>query len=187
MSYSKYRDILDEIRAVELRLGKLHQDLHALVSEEFEAKNPPIPTEPSQITRHGNHICDYVDSNTFKSIRVSKQRFIALLQYVLNHHEEESDRILNVQGRSRLYFATNEEGIRASGNSTFPEEIPGTGIYITTNLSNGRKASIMESVLREFGEDREVAREASKRIDPAKDIYPLILPAAESVDDELRI
>jgi negative modulator of initiation of replication len=188
MNHSKYRDILDEIRLIERRLGKLHQDLYALVSEESSASEVQTsPVEETKITKHENQICDFVDSIAFKEIRISKKRFMSLLQYVLKHKRDALSRILNVQGRSRLYFATSEKEIRTSGKSTFPEEITGTGIYVTTNLSNDRKINIIESVLREFGEDREFAREASKRIDPANDIYPLILPSTAPEVDELQI
>jgi negative modulator of initiation of replication len=84
--------------------------------------------------------------------------FLRILTEMQGKYPETFERIANVRGRGRIYFAKSAAEIEASGNSTNPQLIPGTEWWAIGTTSTPEKAKILGRVLHEVGcsrEDRE--------------------------------
>lgn len=53
----------------------------------------------------------------------------------------------SLHGRTRVYFAGNEQTLLASGNQTKPKHVPGTPYWVITNTNTGRKCSMIEHIM----------------------------------------
>lgn len=53
----------------------------------------------------------------------------------------------SLHGRTRIYFAGNEQTLLANGNQTKPKHIPGTPYWVITNTNTGRKCSMVEHIM----------------------------------------
>jgi len=66
-------------------------------------------------------------------------------------HTNKFDKILQVQGRDRLYFATSSEQLQESGSSTNPKQIGTTGFWVLTNSNTDRKRWMLAEVAQLLG------------------------------------
>lgn len=53
----------------------------------------------------------------------------------------------SLHGRTRVYFAGNEQTLLASGNQTKPKHVPGTPYWVITNTNTDRKRSMVEHIM----------------------------------------
>ena len=53
----------------------------------------------------------------------------------------------SLHGRTRVYFAGNEQTLLANGNQTKPKHIPGTPYWVITNTNTDRKCSMVEHIM----------------------------------------
>lgn len=53
----------------------------------------------------------------------------------------------SLHGRTRVYFAGNEQTLLANGNQTKPKHVPGTPYWVITNTNTGRKCSMIEHIM----------------------------------------
>jgi negative modulator of initiation of replication len=53
----------------------------------------------------------------------------------------------SLHGRTRIYFAGNEQTLLANGNQTKPKHVPGTPYWVITNTNTGRKCSMIEHIM----------------------------------------
>ena len=53
----------------------------------------------------------------------------------------------SLHGRTRIYFAGNEQTLLASGSQTKPKHVPGTPYWVITNTNTGRKCSMIEHIM----------------------------------------
>ena len=79
------------------------------------------------------------------------KRFLYILTCLHDTHQSEFNKILEVQGRDRLYFATSEADLRGSGSSTNPKQIGGTGYWVLTNSNTDRKRWMLAEVAKLLG------------------------------------
>ncbi len=77
--------------------------------------------------------------------------FLRILGEVHGKYPDTFDRIGNIQGRPRIYFARSSAEIEASGKSTMPVEVPTTGWWVVGNTSTRDKAKILARVFQEVG------------------------------------
>ncbi len=52
-----------------------------------------------------------------------------------------------IKGRTRVYFADNEEALLASGKTTKPKAIPETPYWVITNTNTDRKRQMVEQIM----------------------------------------
>lgn len=62
-----------------------------------------------------------------------------------------------MQGRTRLYFAGDEQTLLQSGTHTKPKHIPGTPYWVITNTNTGRKCSMIEHIMQSMKFPQELA------------------------------
>ncbi|OAT21188.1 replication initiation negative modulator [Buttiauxella noackiae ATCC 51607] len=53
----------------------------------------------------------------------------------------------SLHGRTRVYFAGNEQTLLQNGNQTKPKHVPGTPYWVITNTNTGRKCSMIEHIM----------------------------------------
>ncbi|UXY09620.1 replication initiation negative regulator SeqA [Kosakonia sp. ML.JS2a] len=53
----------------------------------------------------------------------------------------------SLHGRTRVYFAANEQTLLQSGNQTKPKQVPNTPYWVITNTNTGRKCSMIEHIM----------------------------------------
>ncbi|KIS44378.1 replication initiation negative regulator SeqA [Kosakonia radicincitans] len=53
----------------------------------------------------------------------------------------------SLHGRTRVYFAVNEQTLLQNGNQTKPKQVPNTPYWVITNTNTGRKCSMIEHIM----------------------------------------
>ena len=53
----------------------------------------------------------------------------------------------SLHGRTRVYFAADEQTLLKNGNQTKPKHVPGTPYWVITNTNTGRKCSMVEHIM----------------------------------------
>ncbi|NJC99605.1 replication initiation negative regulator SeqA [Candidatus Erwinia dacicola] len=53
----------------------------------------------------------------------------------------------SLQGRTRVYFAGNQQTLVENGTHTKPQHVPGTPYWVITNTNTGRKRSMVEHIM----------------------------------------
>lgn len=106
---------------------------------------PVASTEPSKTA---------LESVVTKELDAQKGkvgRFLYLLSVLYQCHTNQFDNVLRIRGRNRLYFATCEKELKASGNSTNPKEVPGSGYWVITNSNTSKKKTMLKHAALELG------------------------------------
>jgi negative modulator of initiation of replication len=66
-------------------------------------------------------------------------------------HASQFDKVLDINGRDRKYFAKAERELEEAGTSTNPKQIPDTDYYVVTNNNTTRKKMMLTQVALELG------------------------------------
>ena len=53
----------------------------------------------------------------------------------------------SLHGRTRVYFAGNQQVLLQNGTHTKPKHVPGTPYWVITNTNTGRKCSMVEHIM----------------------------------------
>ncbi len=75
------------------------------------------------------------------------QRYLYLLRAVEQCRPLDFRQVLQVRGRSRLYFARARREIEAAGVGTQPRVIPGSSYWALTNIPSREKERIVRNVM----------------------------------------
>ncbi|MDF0535643.1 replication initiation negative regulator SeqA [Shewanella sp. A32] len=78
-------------------------------------------------------------------------RFLFVLEALYQQMPQQFEKVLQVQGRDRLYFATSKEALLAASQSANPKEIGNSGYWVTTNNNTGKKHAILLEALQKLG------------------------------------
>ena len=91
-------------------------------------------------------------------------RFMHLLASLETTARSDFDKVLNVQGKGRLYFARSKQALLNSSQSSNPKEIAASGFWVTTNNNTAKKQTILTEVLEHLGCDSERAKSIAEHI-----------------------
>lgn len=58
-----------------------------------------------------------------------------------------ADATESLHGRTRVYFAGNQQVLVQNGTHTKPKHVPGTPYWVITNTNTGRKCSMIEHIM----------------------------------------
>lgn len=58
-----------------------------------------------------------------------------------------ADATASLQGRTRVYFAGDQQTLLQHGTHTKPKHVPGTPYWVITNTNTGRKGSMIEHIM----------------------------------------
>lgn len=105
------------------------------------------------------HVLEQVQTAELAQQKGKVGRFLYLLAVLYQCHQENFQRVLAIRGRNRLYFATCEHELAASGNSTNPKEIPHSGYWVITNSNTQKKQAMLKRAAQELGYTRAEAEQ----------------------------
>jgi len=84
-------------------------------------------------------------------------RFLFILAALHRSHPGDFNKVLEVKGRERNYFATSAKELEASGSSIKPKQIPDSEFWVVTNNNTPRKKLIITEAAAALGYDNEQA------------------------------
>ena len=87
-------------------------------------------------------------------------RFLLILSKLSQIHGQDFEKVLQLSGRYRVYFAKDKEQLLQASNVTNPKPIPDSEFWVMTNNNTAKKASL----LREVAEVLEYSPEQGKRL-----------------------
>ena len=87
-------------------------------------------------------------SDEYAEQRKAVNRFMLILStlYSLNSSAF-AEATESLHGRTRVYFASDEQTLLQSGNQTKPKQVPGTPYWVITNTNTGRKCGMIENIM----------------------------------------
>ncbi|WP_386692789.1 MULTISPECIES: replication initiation negative regulator SeqA [unclassified Lonepinella] len=97
-----------------------------------------------------------LETPEFKQESKAVVRFLTILSGLYKSNNNDFTQAIsseNVQGRTRVYFAQDEQTLLDAGNHTKPKQIPDSPHWVITNNNSGRKMIMLEGVMREMGFD----------------------------------
>ncbi|MFH0256354.1 replication initiation negative regulator SeqA [Vibrio rumoiensis] len=78
-------------------------------------------------------------------------RFMMILSSLYHIEATSFAEAAKVKGRTRVYFADNEETLLASGKTTKPRSIPNTPFWVITNNNTNRKRQMVQQLMTQMG------------------------------------
>lgn len=69
-----------------------------------------------------------------------------------------------MHGRTRVYFAGDEQTLLAAGKQSKPRHIPGTPYWVITNTNTNRKRSMVDAIMQEMQFPANVIEKVSNTI-----------------------
>ncbi|MDE5205926.1 replication initiation negative regulator SeqA [Citrobacter amalonaticus] len=87
-------------------------------------------------------------SDEYAEQKKAVNRFMLVLTtlYTLDQHAF-AEATESLHGRTRVYFAPDEQTLLKNGNQTKPKHVPGTPYWVITNTNTGRKCSMIEHIM----------------------------------------
>ena len=128
----------------------------------------PTMEEPSGPIQSTSELSQFLQSRPFTGERNALGRFLALLSWFHQRHEDEFEAVTQVRGRRRSYFAKTPEEIERTGHSTMPKPVPGTPWHVTTNTSLRLKRVILRKVMTRLAYSKEDIQKAAALLDPRR-------------------
>ncbi|WP_386694303.1 replication initiation negative regulator SeqA [Lonepinella sp. MS14435] len=128
----------------------------------MEPQGVSQPAEDVQVAQSVSKQSDSADlvalleTPEFKQESKAVVRFLTILSGLYKSNPEDFAQAIsseNVQGRTRVYFAQDEQTLLEAGNHTKPKQIPDSPHWVITNNNSGRKMIMFEGVMREMGFD----------------------------------
>jgi len=78
-------------------------------------------------------------------------RFMLVLSTLYGLNNSSFAKATQVKGRTRVYFADNQDTLLASGKTTKPRQIPNTPFWVITNNNTNRKRQMVEQLMARMG------------------------------------
>lgn len=114
-----------------------------------EAPQPTVAAAPaSPVKDKVRAMRELLLSDEYAEQRKAVNRFMLVLTtlYSLDNHAF-AEATESLHGRTRVYFAGDEQTLLQSGNQTKPKHVPGTPYWVITNTNTGRKCSMIEHIM----------------------------------------
>ncbi|MEM0515268.1 replication initiation negative regulator SeqA [Pseudoalteromonas sp. YIC-827] len=128
-------------------------DKPAVATTETAAVNAPAKAQASE----QGSVFDILNKEELAMQKGVVGRFLFILAAFHRTHKNTFERVLNVQGRDRRYFATSKEELQASGSSLNPKNIDDSPYWVMTNSNTTRKKMMLHEVALELGYSQEQA------------------------------
>lgn len=139
--------------------------LRALVERENRSGGWKTPPEAS-----GHHeLAGFLGSSKAAGATV-KARLLSLLSWLHGADPEGFEKVLELSGHKRRYFARTAAELRASGNSVNPKRIPGADFWVVTNNDTASKKRLIAQVLAVMGYGAQATAFAQRYLDHGREI-----------------
>lgn len=132
----------------------------AVESNVVKADDQTTPSDPHSVIQpqaQANQAAQAMDFNAVINEHLISQqkgavgRFMFLLDALAVQAGKDFDRVLQVQGKGRLYFAKSKQALLDASPSANPKEIGNSGYWVTTNNNTAKKQTILSEVLIHLG------------------------------------
>ena len=90
-------------------------------------------------------------SDEFAASNKAIDRFMLVLSSLYQIDKPSFAEATQVKGRTRVYFAENEQVLLASGKTTKPRAIPETPFWVITNNNTNRKRQMVDQLMTRMG------------------------------------
>lgn len=103
------------------------------------------------VAEQPHELASLLSQPMFSSSTPAVARMLRIFKEVHAQKKQDFEKVLQIQGRNRAYFAQSEQEILKSGKSTQPREIEGTGFWVMTNSPTQQKQQMVREVLEVLG------------------------------------
>lgn len=80
-----------------------------------------------------------------------RDRFLTALAVIYQFNPVCFDKLVELRGRQRRYFAKSADALLAAGNSTRPYAIPGSPFWVVTNANGAKKQRLLMQAMSAAG------------------------------------
>jgi negative modulator of initiation of replication len=115
------------------------------------AETTQMPTAVADEPNKAGSIFDLVSRQDLQAESSVVGRFLYLLSVLARVHKKHFNKVLDIKGRNRLYFATTAEALSEAGSSTNPKQIPNTHFWVITNSNTTRKKMMLTETATKLG------------------------------------
>lgn len=114
---------------------------------------PTARTPGSKWTMNGqpHELAALLTEPMFSGSTTAVARMLRIFKEAHAQRKGDFEKVLEIQGHKRAYFAKSEKEILKSGRSTQPREIEGTGYWVLTNSPTQKKQQMVREVLAVLG------------------------------------
>ena len=125
-----------------------------VVTESVQALVIKQDAEPKSITPAKNPVREMRElllSDSYAEKTKSVDRFLQILSTLYSLDSATfTQSAETVHGRTRIYFAGDEQTLLDSGRHTKPRHIPGTPFWVITNSNTERKRTMVQSIMQDM-------------------------------------
>jgi len=97
----------------------------------------------------------------------AKDRYFDVLRFIYQENPQQFEKLEGFRKGSRVQISKTPSEIRQSGRHTYPQQLDGTPFWVMTNLSNERKQTLLEDIMRFLGYPEEIITVVVKSV-PAR-------------------
>ncbi|RUO33276.1 replication initiation negative regulator SeqA [Aliidiomarina soli] len=150
-------DIYTYIAANTEHIGESASDIlrRLLQLQETSTVADPVTPAATKVATAGTStqrtVFDVITSADFAAEKSVVGRFLHILSMLYRCHGDAFQVVLDIKGRDRIYFATSEQALLESGNSTNPKQIPQSPYWVITNSNTTKKKSMLTQVATGLG------------------------------------
>ncbi|MDO4430752.1 MAG: replication initiation negative regulator SeqA [Lonepinella koalarum] len=134
-------------------------EITAVLKEQIKTGSVSVQTQEmgqTQIAFTGSDtvaiaLQDLLNSDNFQQETKAVNRFLGILSQLYVADMQAFAQAIDsqsVQGRTRTYFAKDEQTLLVCGNHTKPKQIPNSPYWVITNNNSGRKMIMLEGIMR---------------------------------------
>ena len=123
-------------------------------TETIKATAEPKTTPKVQPSVNGN-LSERITAKNLSAFDKKVDKFLFVLSQLYQLHQDSFTVIEEIRGKDRLYFATSEASLTATGNSTNPKSIPDSPYWVVTNNNSEKKARLLSQAMSLLGYDEQ--------------------------------
>jgi negative modulator of initiation of replication len=86
----------------------------------------------------------------------AKDRYFDVLRFIYGEHPQGFEKLQGFSRGSRVQISKDPKEISQSGRHTYPQQLDGTPFWIMTNLSNERKQTLLQDIMKLLGYKEEI-------------------------------
>ncbi|CAQ85083.1 MULTISPECIES: replication initiation negative regulator SeqA [Photorhabdus] len=132
----------------------LRRMLNFNAEQPVQSAQPACAVEKAPIARPRDSvrvIRELLLSDDYAEKKKSVDRFMLILSTLYSLNSESFSQTTDaMHGRTRVYFAGDQQTLLASGKQTKPRHIPGTPFWVITNTNTDRKRNMVEQIMHDM-------------------------------------
>lgn len=112
------------------------------------AQDAAVVKTPSRSQDRVRAMRELLLSDEYAEQKRAVNRFMLILSTLYSLDPEAfAEATESLHGRTRVYFAGNQQVLLQNGTHTKPKHVPGTPYWVITNTNTGRKCSMVEHIM----------------------------------------